>query len=147
VKKILILEGDEVAGGFEMEPAPHVEKELVERCDVVLGVDAEGDVQFIKHPVQPLKRVMSRTWASYIKALVATEETMEPPERLVLEDSDPMPYGKWQSTPMKEVPASYFRWCWNKFAKDKSPGDDKVADYIRKNLTALQQEDADGIWD
>lgn len=147
MKRVLILEGDEVAGGLEMEPAASVDKDLVDRCDVVIGIDAEGDIQFMKHPVQPINRVMSRTWASYIQALVSTQETMAPPERLVLEDSDPMPYGKWKGTPMKEVGAAYFRWCWNKFGKDKTLGEDKVADYIRKNLEALKKEDPDGIWD
>ena len=59
-------------------------------------------------------------------------------------DFDLMPFGKYQGVPMQDVPASYLHWLWVNGKKE-----DKlcpVADYIRKNITALMQEHEDGIW-
>ena len=56
-----------------------------------------------------------------------------------------MPFGKHKGTPMQDVPASYFHWLWTQTdfsATDKSG----VADYIKRNFTALKQEHNDGIW-
>ncbi|HMP91128.1 MAG TPA: hypothetical protein PJ991_13070 [Kiritimatiellia bacterium] len=71
-----------------------------------------------------------------------------------LQDSDPMPWGKYGPPPkgigarMENVPASYFHWLWNhedgpmlKFNKQS-----EVADYILRNLAALQQELPNAIW-
>jgi len=71
-----------------------------------------------------------------------------------LQDTDPMPWGKYGPPPkgcgarMENVPASYLFWLWCdedgpmlKFNK-QCP----VADYIRRNLNALKQEYPDGIW-
>lgn len=61
-----------------------------------------------------------------------------------LNDQSPMPFGKHKGEAMEDVPASYFRWLWNNGNKyEKTP----VADYIRENLSVLQSEDSDGIWD
>lgn len=61
-----------------------------------------------------------------------------------LEDLDPMPFGKFKGNLMQDVPASYLHWLWSNGLKEdkRSP----VADYIRRNLAALKQEFADGIW-
>ena len=61
-----------------------------------------------------------------------------------LDDTSPMPFGKYRGTPMQDVPADYLHWLWqNGMKNDKlSP----VADYIRRNLSALKQEHPDGIW-
>jgi hypothetical protein len=63
-----------------------------------------------------------------------------------LQDTDSMPWGKWKGTPMQDVPADYFHWYWVNNGKDRKPGHDRVADYIRTNLGALKMEYPDGIW-
>ena len=61
-----------------------------------------------------------------------------------LSDTDKMPFGKYKGQPMQDVLASYLHWLWtNGKEHDKQC---PVADYIRRNLTALQQEYPDGIW-
>ena len=61
-----------------------------------------------------------------------------------LTDTDLMPFGKHKGLPMMDVPANYLFWLWtNGKEHDKQC---PVADYIRRNLTALQQEHTDGIW-
>lgn len=63
----------------------------------------------------------------------------------VLDDLDKMPFGKHKGEPMQDVPAAYFHYLWtNGMSKKKH---DPVADYIRRNLTALKQEHPDGIWE
>jgi hypothetical protein len=60
-------------------------------------------------------------------------------------DTDPMPFGQYRGKSMSDVPASYFHWLWTKQGMEHdtvSP----VADYIRRSLSALQQEFHDGIW-
>ena len=61
-----------------------------------------------------------------------------------LSDLDPMPFGKHKGVPMQDVPASYLHWLWSDGKKHdvQCP----VADYIRRNLHALEQEHPDGIW-
>ena len=61
-----------------------------------------------------------------------------------LNDTDKMPFGKHTGVPMQDVPASYLHWLW---AEGKE--NDKrcpVADYIRRNVTALSLEYKNGIW-
>jgi hypothetical protein len=66
-------------------------------------------------------------------------KTMKP-----LEDTDPMPFGKYKGTMMQDVPAHYLHWLWtNGKQSDKQCA---VADYIRRNLSALKQENPDAIW-
>ena len=65
-----------------------------------------------------------------------------PPE---LQDTDPMPFGKYKGTPMQDVPASYLHWLWSNGKKNEVKTCD-VADYINRNLAALQKEHPDGIW-
>lgn len=62
-----------------------------------------------------------------------------------MKDLDPMPWGKHKGVPMQDVPASYMFWLWatRGMEHDKvSP----VAQYIRANLSAFEQEYPDGIW-
>lgn len=62
-----------------------------------------------------------------------------------LKDTDLMPFGKFKDMPMSDVPASYLHWLWTQAGKER----DKVcpvADYIRRNISALKQEYKDGIW-
>jgi len=60
-------------------------------------------------------------------------------------DTDLMPFGIHKGTPMQDVPASYFHWLWINGMRNDTRSD--VADYIRRNLTALQKEHPDGIWE
>jgi len=61
-----------------------------------------------------------------------------------LEDTDKMPFGKFKGQPMSDVDARYLHWLWtNGKSEDKNC---PVADYIRRNLSALQMEYKDGIW-
>ncbi len=61
-----------------------------------------------------------------------------------LTDLSPMPFGKFKGKPMQDVPASYLHYLWqNGLAADKQSN---VADYIRRNLTALKKEHPDGVW-
>jgi hypothetical protein len=63
----------------------------------------------------------------------------------VLNDTDPMPWGLHQGTPMQDVPARYMFWLWTAFGleKDKSS---QVGGYIRRNLSAFEKDYPDGIW-
>lgn len=61
-----------------------------------------------------------------------------------LGDTDLMPWGKYRGLTMQDIPASYFHWLWTEGKKDDKQC--PVADYIRRNLSALKQEHPDGIW-
>ena len=55
-----------------------------------------------------------------------------------------MPFGKHKGQPMQDVPAAYLHWLWaNGKSQDKLC---PVADYIRRNKSALKQEHPDGVW-
>ena len=55
-----------------------------------------------------------------------------------------MPFGKFRGTPMMDVDVSYLNFLWNNGLKtEKKP----VANYIRRCLNALKQENPDLIWD
>lgn len=61
-----------------------------------------------------------------------------------LNDTDAMPFGKHKGIPMQDVPCNYLHYLWtNSMSKEDKP----VANYIRNNLAALQQEDSDLIWE
>ena len=62
-----------------------------------------------------------------------------------LDDTSPMPFGKYEGKPMQDVPASYLHWLWSNGMREKV-GRNYVADYIKENLHALKQEHPDGIW-
>ena len=61
-----------------------------------------------------------------------------------LDDTDPMPFGRYKGTPMQDVPATYLHWLWCNGKKDDlgSP----VGNYIFRNLNALKMEYEDGGW-
>lgn len=61
-----------------------------------------------------------------------------------LGDTDPMPFGKHKGQPMELVPASYLHWLWTQGKEHDQVC--PVADYIRRNLNALQKEYSNGIW-
>ena len=61
-----------------------------------------------------------------------------------LEDTDLMPFGKYSTIPLQDVPASYFHYLWTHGMKDDKQ--DSVADYIRRSLPALKKENPDLIW-
>lgn len=63
---------------------------------------------------------------------------------LPLQDTDPMPFGRYKGQPMSDVPASYLHWLWTNGKKEDVQC--RVADYIRRNLNALKLEHKDGIW-
>ena len=65
-------------------------------------------------------------------------------DKETLDDTDPMPFGKYKGKPLAEVPALYFHWLWTNGKKHDATC--KVADYIRRNLNALKMEYKDGIW-
>lgn len=71
-----------------------------------------------------------------------------------LDDTDPMPFGAaHKGVKMEAVHAKYLQWCWcgdngpqmKNINPDGTPKG-QVADYIRRNLSALAQEHKDGIW-
>jgi len=61
-----------------------------------------------------------------------------------LQDTDPMPWGKYKGTPMQDVPADYLHYLWTNFGMKFKSGE--VGDYILRNKEALKQEHPDGIW-
>lgn len=61
-----------------------------------------------------------------------------------LEDTSPMPFGKFKGMSMQDVPADYLHWLW--VSGKKHDKNCLVADYIRRNLNALKLEHKDGIW-
>lgn len=63
----------------------------------------------------------------------------------VLEDLDPMPFGKHKDVKMQDVPASYLHYLWVSGLKNEVRTN-SVADYINRNLTALKKEHSDGVW-
>lgn len=77
-----------------------------------------------------------------------------------LTDQSPMPFGKYgphgAGLKMQQVPARYLLWLWNYGLAPggSSPQDSRpeleedrsaVREYIRENMSALQQEDPDTI--
>lgn len=65
--------------------------------------------------------------------------------KTALFDSDPMPFGQYRGTKMQEIPVSYFHWMW--YAGKKDDKHCPVHQYIKRNITAFQMENADLIWD
>ena len=60
-------------------------------------------------------------------------------------DTDPMPFGKFKGQPMQDVPTEYLHWLWSNGGKNDRAGN--VAEYVRRNIHALQKENPDLIWD
>lgn len=62
----------------------------------------------------------------------------------ILADVDEMPFGKHRGVFMQDVPATYLHYLWQNGLKDDKQSN--VADYIRRNISALKQEYPDGVW-
>lgn len=63
-----------------------------------------------------------------------------------LEDLDTMSFGKYKGTIMQDVPAKYLHWLWTEGGLSKETKTSDVADYIERNLSALETEYTNGIW-
>lgn len=61
-----------------------------------------------------------------------------------LQDHSFMPFGKHKGVRMMDVPVSYLHYLWHNGMKSETTS---VADYIRKNINVLKEEDEDLIWD
>ena len=62
-----------------------------------------------------------------------------------LKDTDKMPFGMHKGKLMQDVPANYLHYLWTSGLKEEARIN-KVADYIKRNLSALKEEYPDGIW-
>ena len=56
-----------------------------------------------------------------------------------------MPFGKFKGKPMQDVPVSYLHYLWHKGLKHDR--DNLVHQYIKENMSILESEDKDLIWD
>lgn len=65
-------------------------------------------------------------------------------QRTELNDTSPMPFGKYRGTPMQDVPVGYLHWLWCNGVKGDKNGD--LHKYIVSVLNALKDEDPDRIW-
>lgn len=65
---------------------------------------------------------------------------------VILDDLDPMPFGKHKGIPMQDVPASYLHYLWTNGLKNETRSN-PVAVYIKSHLNHLKQEYTDGIWE
>lgn len=63
----------------------------------------------------------------------------------MLDDTDIMPFGKYKGELLQDVDSSYFHYLWTNGMKDKSDTD-PIANYIKRNLSALKMENKDLIW-
>lgn len=63
----------------------------------------------------------------------------------MINDLDPMPFGKYKGTPMQDVPASYLHWVWHNTTTDNCNG--SLYSYIKFSVSALKDEDPDKLWD
>jgi uncharacterized protein (DUF3820 family) len=61
-----------------------------------------------------------------------------------LDDTSPMPFGKYKGTSMSEVPVEYLHWLWH----NTNPVGDgvDVFDYIKRSLHCLREENNDLLW-
>jgi hypothetical protein len=86
----------------------------------------------------------------------------------VLTGTDPMPFGKFVGRAMQDVPACYLHWLWHqeprnpyavfssfglhratteKYIPTVSNNTLAVRDYIKRNMSDLQLETQDLVWD
>ena len=66
--------------------------------------------------------------------------------RKVMTDKCLMPWGMHKGVKMQDVPAKYFHWLWTEEKKYQVKSC-LVAEYISRNLEALQKENEDLIWE
>lgn len=62
-----------------------------------------------------------------------------------LDDIDKMPFGKHKGRMMQDVPASYLHYLWQEGLRNET-ATNSVADYIKRNMSALKEEYEDGVW-
>ena len=62
----------------------------------------------------------------------------------MLTDTDKMPFGKYKTHMMQDVPASYLHYLWTNGKENDNAC--PVADYIRRSLSSLKLEYKNGIW-
>jgi len=70
------------------------------------------------------------------------------PKVKAFNDTTPMPFGKYASVPLMDVPASYLHWLWTNEANPMHGRQavDPLAAYIYKNVGSLAKEHPDGVW-
>ncbi len=56
-----------------------------------------------------------------------------------------MPWGKHRGLPMQDVPAGYLHYLWAKGMENETKSN-PVADYVKRNMSALEKEYPNGIW-
>lgn len=57
-----------------------------------------------------------------------------------------MPWGKHKGMHMVDVPARYLFWLWSERGLEHETQTNSVANYIHRNLDALELDYPDGIW-
>jgi uncharacterized protein (DUF3820 family) len=150
MKKILLLEGDELEGGMDISATEEIMKtQAYTVCDVVVGRSADGLGRILKHKEARTGEDLSKSAMLYLDRLLDSGEIQDEvdPREVPLSDTDPMPFGKHKGKAMRDVPASYFRWLWNNGMKNKEGVYKNVCNYVHDNKSGLQSEDEDGVWD
>lgn len=64
----------------------------------------------------------------------------------LLTDTCKMPFGKFNGTPMQDVPVSYLHWFYCNVTAVPGKDSERVMDYIQRSLDALKMEAPDLIW-
>lgn len=74
-------------------------------------------------------------------------EGLRPPTKITIgmNDTSPMPFGKYKDKPLSDVPAYYFHWLWNNGVREEK--NHVLHDYIKENIHAFKKEKPDLIWD
>ena len=65
----------------------------------------------------------------------------------ILQDDDPMPFGRHEGERMEDVPADYLHHLWTEYDFRNKVKTSPVAEYIDRNFNALKMEHDDGIWE
>jgi hypothetical protein len=71
---------------------------------------------------------------------------MSLPEFLRMNDKDRIGFGKYNGTPLEEIPASYYHYLWHN-GMWKQCDSDPIADYIARNFNVLERENINLIWE
>lgn len=65
-------------------------------------------------------------------------------------DTDLMPFGRYRTVRLEDVPARYLLWLWNQGLKAETASQGQrgeLARYIRDSMSALQLDDPDTLVD
>lgn len=102
--------------------------------------DTEGERNVANARVASARRLIEEVEAS---GLLKTRKYCPP----VYTDKTPMPFGKYQSVPLGDIPAAYLHWLWSSSDNPLSgrTATDPLASYIARNLAALIEEYPDGL--